>query len=54
MTKGRESRLYSNEYVQKGDTDPDSGKFAKQPVKSMLDSQLLKLKSASALLNILG
>ena len=23
MTEGRESRLYSNENVQKGDTDPD-------------------------------
>ena len=54
MTKGRESRLYSNEYVQKGDPDPDSRKSEKQPVISLLDSQLLKLKSASALLNILG
>ena len=25
MTEGRESTLYSNEYVQKGDTDPDHG-----------------------------
>ena len=47
MTEGRESRLYSNEYVHKGDTIPDSRKVEKQPVGSLLDSQLLKLKSVS-------